>query len=238
MGIILFLRLGSAGICLRRWAEGCGLRSFFFDAVRPIGLGSSFIFLRCPEEKRTKKKGAQSGKRTRPMASNSFSRGGRHRKRHLHNPQGTKDTCTQGREKNPAYGFRLLFPGQETLAEGLFYIVVSSIHYINGAARKPAGRSEFVCKPCPFLLNKRGGRLTREKLSERSEFFSRSEPPSFGDFSSGRRRKVTEKPSPAGRGNKNKALKLAPPEADTLIRPYPFIIKGYGRSASAMPLYL
>ena len=120
-----FLRFGSAGICLRRWAEGCGLRSFFFDAVRPIGLGSSFIFLRCPEEKRTKKKGAQSGKRTRPMASNSFSRGGRHRKRHLHNPQGTKDTCTQGREKNPAYGFRLLFPGQETL-------IVSSIHYIKG----------------------------------------------------------------------------------------------------------
>ena len=113
-------------------AEGCGLRSFFFAAVRPIGLGSSFIFLRCPEEKRTKKKGAQSGKRTRPMASNSFSRGGRHRKRHLHNPQGTKDTCTQGREKDPVYAFRLLFPGQETLAEGLFYIVISSIHYIKG----------------------------------------------------------------------------------------------------------
>ena len=113
-------------------AEGCGLRSFFFAAVRPIGLGSSFIFLRCPEEKRTKKKEAQSGKRTRPAASDSFSRGGRHRKQHLPNPQGTMDTCTQGREKDPVYAFRLLFPGQETLAEGLFYIVISSIHYIKG----------------------------------------------------------------------------------------------------------
>ena len=47
--------------------------------------GTSFIFLRCPEEKRTKKKGAQGGKRTRPAASNSFSRKGRHRERHLPN---------------------------------------------------------------------------------------------------------------------------------------------------------
>ena len=95
-------------------AEGCGLHSFFFVAVRPIGLGSSFIFLRCPEEKRTKKKGAQGGKRTRPMASNSFSRGGRHRKRHPHNPQDTKDTCTQSREKNPSHDLKQLFPRRET----------------------------------------------------------------------------------------------------------------------------
>ena len=138
------------------------LHSFFFTAVRPIGLGSSFIFLRCPEEKRTKKKGAQGGKRTRPMASNSFSRGGRHRKRHLHNPQGTKDTCTQGREKDPVYAFRLLFPGQETLAEGLFYIVISSIHYIKGQqASLPSVVS--ICNPCPFLLSRRGGSLDSGK---------------------------------------------------------------------------
>ena len=109
----LFVHFSSLPFAL----SGLALHSFFFAA---------------PKKNEPKRRGLQSGKRTRPMASNSFSRGGRHRKRHLHNPQGTMDTCTQNWEKNPGYAFRLLFPGQETQAEGLFYIVISSIHYIKG----------------------------------------------------------------------------------------------------------
>ena len=108
----------------------------------------------------------KAGRRIRATTSNSFSRGGRHKKRHLHNPQGTKDTCTQGREKDPAYAFWLLFPGQETLAEGLLYIVISSIHYIKGQQASLPGVVNLSVSPALFCLT--GGKecSTREKLSE------------------------------------------------------------------------
>ena len=151
---------------------GGGLRSFFFAAVRPIGLGSSFIFLRCPEEKRTKKKGA---------------------------PE---------REKNSAYGLKQLFPRRETQKtassqsarykgymhakqekeSGLWLLTAfpgagkancTFYPLYKGATGKSTGRSEFICKPYLFYLTSGEGRLTREKLSERSEFFSRFEAPFF-----------------------------------------------------------
>ena len=189
-------------------AEGCGLRSFFFAAVRPIGLGSSFIFLRCPEEKRTKKKGTQSGKRTRPMASNSFSRGGRHRKQHLPNPQGTMDTCTQNWEKNPGYDRKTASPEAEDIENGIYEspntktILLARQGKGSGlrllTAFPGAGNAGCIFYPLykgaqaslpdvvnlsvsPALFCLTGGKecSTREKLSERSEFFSRSEAPFF-----------------------------------------------------------
>ena len=183
------------------------LHSFFFTAVRPIGLGSSFIFLRCPEEKRTKKKGGAEREKnsayglkqlfprreTSKTASSELSIKGYIRSQSLKTAspgeKGPKTVSTNHRDikiilftrQGKESGLWLLttFPGAGNAGGGAVFIVVSSIHYINGAARKPAGRREFVCKPCPFLLNKRGGRLTREKLSERSEFFSHSGAPFF-----------------------------------------------------------
>ena len=106
------------------------------------GLWVSFIFLRSPEEKRTKKKGAQSGKRTRPAASNSFSRGGRHRKQHPPSIRGEGiPMCRM--EKESGLWLLTAFPGAGN-AGCIFYPLYK------GAAGKSAGRSEFICKPSPF----------------------------------------------------------------------------------------
>ena len=112
------------------------------------------------------------------------------------------------REKNSAYGLRQLFPRRETQKtassqstrykgymhakqekeSGLWLLTAfpgvgnaGCIFYslYKGAAGKSAARSEFICKSCLFYLTSGEGRLTREKLSERSEFFSRSGAPFF-----------------------------------------------------------
>ena len=71
-------------------------------------------------------------------------------------------------------GLRLptAFPGAGNAGGGA--VLYCNIFYplYKGVAGKPAGRSEFICKSCPFLLNKRGGLLDSGKapLSEASSF--------------------------------------------------------------------
>ena len=75
-------------------------------------------------------------------------------------------------EKESGLWLPTTFPGAGN-ADCIFYPLYK------GAAGKSANRSEFICKPCLFCLTAGEGRLTREKLSERSEFFSRSGAPFF-----------------------------------------------------------
>ena len=156
MGIISFLRFGSAGICLRRWAEGffihfsslprrktnqkeggpgreknsaCGLKQLF--PKRETSRTASSELLRLESYIRS-----QSLKTASPGEEGATTVSTNHRdiKMIL--------LARQGKES----GLRLLtaFPGAGN-ADCIFYPLYK------GAAGKSAARSEFICKSSPFF---------------------------------------------------------------------------------------
>ena len=142
------------------------------------GLWTSFIFLRCrspyrawlfvhfsslPRRKTNQKEGGAKREKNsacglkqlfprRETQKTASSQSARY-KGHMHTRQG----------KESGLWLPTTFPGAGNAGGGA--VLYCNIFYplYKGVAGKPAGRSEFICKPCPFLLNKRGGLLDSGK---------------------------------------------------------------------------